>query len=46
MGWRALRVNSLVTGVDAWGFFGALWLVVFVALFVWAIVGGFAEDPS
>lgn len=37
-GWRALRTDPLSTGPRAWGFFGTLWLVVFVALFLWAAV--------
>ncbi len=46
MGWKALRRSPLRRGADAWGFFGAVWLVIFVALFIWAIVGGVAADPA
>lgn len=39
MGWRAIRANPLHAGPDAWGFFGALWLVVYVVMFLYAAVG-------
>lgn len=48
MGWRAVRVDPLAPGVRTWGFFGTLWLAVFVVLFVYAIVGlnaDFAAAP-
>jgi hypothetical protein len=39
MGWRAVLAGPLRTGPDAWGFFGAIWLVVFVVMFLYAAVG-------
>ncbi len=43
--WRAIGKGPLGAGVEPWGFFGTLWLVVFVALFLYAaiVLGG---DPT
>lgn len=49
MGWRAVLVNPLDHGVRAWGFFGTVWLAVFVGLFVWSLVtfqGDFSGAPE
>ena len=34
-GWRAIVRNPMRGGVRAWGFFGTIWLVVYVALFIY-----------
>ncbi len=44
-GRRALRYNPLRGGTRAWTWFGTLWVVVFVVLFIFAAVT-FAEDLS
>ena len=44
-GRHALVNNPIGGGTKAWAFFGTLWLVVFVGLFIYAIMA-FAEDFS
>lgn len=39
VGHRGLRGSPLATGVEAWGVFGTAWLVVFVGLFLWLVLG-------
>ena len=43
--WRAIGKGPLGTGADPWGFFGALWLIIFVGLFLYAAVA-LGGDPS
>ncbi len=37
--WRALANFSVGAGVRAWTFFGTLWLIVYMALFLYAVMG-------
>lgn len=39
IGWRVLSESPLRGGERAWVFFGGIWLVVFVEIFLYAIVG-------
>lgn len=43
--WRAVGKWPLGAGVDSWGFFGTLWLLVFVGLLIYAAVV-LSADPS
>ena len=38
--WRALRHLPTGAGIRSWSFFGALWLIVYMVLFLWAVSGG------
>lgn len=44
-GWRALASVSVRPGMRAWAFFGAIWLVVYMGLFLYLIslIGGGAD---
>lgn len=46
--WRALTNMPTGAGIRSWAFFGALWLVVYMALFLWAVStgGDFAAMPG
>lgn len=51
IGWRAVANASFSAGVKSWAFLGTIWLVVYMGLFLWAIVtlaggGGFEDLPS
>ncbi len=48
MGWRGLTQNPLRGGLPAWAFFGTLWLIIFVGLFLYAALSGadFASFPG
>jgi hypothetical protein len=43
--WRAIAKGPLGVGVDPWGFFGTLWMLVFVGLLIYAAVV-LTADPS
>lgn len=43
--WRAIGKGPSGAGVDPWGFFGTLWLVVFIGLFLYAAMA-LSGDPS
>lgn len=47
MGWRGLTQNPLGGGLSAWAFFGTLWLIVFIGLFLYAAINlaDFASFP-
>jgi hypothetical protein len=50
-GWRALRNVSLGAGIRSWAFFGTIWLVVYMGLFMYLISlfmsgGDFSTFPS
>jgi hypothetical protein len=38
IGWRAMARNPMRGGVKAWAFFGTIWLVVYVAIFIYFAV--------
>ena len=51
IGWRALVGVSFSPGVSSWAFIGTLWLVIYMGLFMWAVVtlaggGGFEDLPN
>jgi hypothetical protein len=37
--WRAIRTGPKAEGVQPWVFFGTLWLIVYMVLFLYAVVG-------
>jgi hypothetical protein len=37
--WRALRVGPLAQGVKPWAFFGSFWLILYMGLFLYGVVG-------
>jgi len=39
IGWRGLLENPFGSEVEGWTFFGTGWLVVFVGLFLWLVIG-------
>ncbi len=48
--WRALKNGPMAEGVKPWAFFGTLWLVVYMAVFLYAVSvfaggGGIADLP-
>jgi len=45
--WRALANLPLGPGVKSWSFFGTLWLIIFMGLFLYAVgVGDFSTLPD
>jgi energy-coupling factor transporter transmembrane protein EcfT len=46
IGWRALARNPIRGGVEAWGFFGTFWLVIYVAIFVYFVTSFANPDAS
>lgn len=47
--WRALRVGPLAQGVKPWAFFGSFWLILYMGLFLYGVVGtggDFSSLPS
>ena len=46
MGWRALARNPLRGGVKSWAFFGTVWLVVYVAIFIYFVMSFTNPDAS
>ena len=43
-GWRAFTTLPRGRGVKSWTFFGTLWLIVYMAVFLWAVSSGDFED--
>jgi hypothetical protein len=39
-GWRALAKLPRGAGVTSWAFFGTLWLIIYMGLFMWAVSTG------
>ncbi len=37
--WRALANFSVAAGIQSWAFFGTLWLIIYMALFLYAVMG-------
>jgi len=47
IGWRALGLGPLASGVRPWAFFGTVWLTVFMGLFLYAVgTGDFDALPD
>jgi hypothetical protein len=46
IGWRAIARNPMRGGVKAWGFFGTIWLVIYVAIFIYFAVSLSNPDAS
>lgn len=45
--WRAILMGPLAEGVKPWAFFGTVWLVVYMALFLYAVgTGDFESLPD
>jgi hypothetical protein len=46
IGWRAIARNPMRGGVKAWGFFGTVWLVIYVAIFIYLAASLTNPDAS
>jgi hypothetical protein len=46
IGWRAIARNPMRGGVKAWAFFGALWLVIYVGIFIYLAASLTNPDAS